>query len=94
MVKVASAAGFGVGTDDGAAAAVVVCAGAGASEDGLTPELSPGVELPTDWLTEGELGGCEAAPPELHPAAVSTNNKLTPAAPNFVIPQSNPGQPL
>ncbi|MFJ5693830.1 hypothetical protein ACIP9X_08240 [Arthrobacter sp. NPDC093125] len=83
------AEGFGAGSDAGDVAGVVVSAGAGAAEEALAAAVSPAVGRLGDWLTEGEPGGCEAppsaGPPELHPAADSSNSKPTPMAPNLVI---------
>jgi hypothetical protein len=90
VVKVAKAGeGFGAGADAGDVAGVVVSAGAAAAEEALAAAVSPAVGRLGDWLTEGEPGGCEASPsagpPELHPAADSSNSKLTPMAPILVI---------
>ena len=90
MVNVAQAGeGFGAGADAGDVAGVVVSAAAGAAEVALAAAVSPAVGRLGDGLTEGEPGGCEAppsaGPAEVHPATDSSNNKLTPMAPNLVI---------
>jgi hypothetical protein len=91
VVNVSKASeGFGAGADARDVAGVIVSAAAGAAEVALAAAVSPAVERLGDWLTVGEPGGCEAppsaGPAEVHPATDSSNNKMTPTAPNLVIP--------